>query len=192
MASLNIKRKAIDAMAVMDVAVSNIRLYPPISSIVRNTVDRVYQLLMDIIIQENSVIFAESEENFIICNQFFSEEDQIQNPQATAFLELLKEFGLKSISFEKKLTKPELKKFLEIIGRRPEEIEERGGLQSIFRNENLPNIVMDHKVYVVLDKDKKVVTSFDIRDEDIIRYVVGQHVFSESDMEKIRIGISLR
>ena len=70
MASPDIIKKAIDALTVANVAVTNIRLYPPTSAIIRNTVDRAYQIFSDILTEQDSVIFAESGHNFIISYNF--------------------------------------------------------------------------------------------------------------------------
>lgn len=186
MSSLEIQKKAIDIMTLMSVAITNIRLYPPTSHIIRNTINRLYQLFLDILKEEPSVIFAESGNNYIICGQFFSENDQKKYPQGVNFLEMLTKFGIRSIAFERKLGKPELKTFLEIISRGAEEVERDGGLEEVMRHEELPNIIVDHKVYVVVDKDQRIVASLDIGDEDIVKFVTGEHPLSEADLKKIR------
>lgn len=186
MANLNIQKKAIDAITVMNVAITNIRLYPPVSNIVLNTVDRVYNLLIDILRHEKSVMLGESGKNIIICGQIFAEKDQARYPQALAFIELLMLFGIKTISFEKNLDKSELKNFLQVISKRPEEIEQEGGFQEVIALENIPNIIIDHKVYVVLDKDKQLLTDFDVSDEEIIQFIAGNHSFGKQEIEKIK------
>lgn len=186
MANPTVFKNAIDAITVMNVAVTNIRLYPPSSAIIRNTVDRVYQLLSQILGQEKSVILAESGQNFVVCGHVFDESDQKRYPQASSLLELFSRFGLKSVSFEQRLAKSELKTFLQIISRNPSDVEEEGSLQEVVRRQKLPNILMDHKVYVVVDKDQQIVAGIDVRDEDIVKYLTGFGELSEADIRKIR------
>ena len=179
-------KKAIDAITVMNVAVTNIRLYPPSSAIIRNTVDRVHQLLTQILAEESSVVLAESGSHFVLCGNVFDEGDQRRHPQAATLLELFDRFGIKSVSFERKLTKSELKKFLQIVSRNPADVEAEGGLQAVVNREKLPNILMDHKVYVVVDKDQQIVAGIGVRDEDIVKYLTGFGELSQSDIQKIR------
>ncbi|GBC63081.1 hypothetical protein DENIS_4070 [Desulfonema ishimotonii] len=186
MATLDIQRKAIDAMTIMNVALTNIRLYPPTSAIIRNTIDRVYQILGEIFEAEGSVVFAESGPNFIVCGGIFSENDQKKFPQAMSFLELMVRFGVNSVAFQKRISKQELKTFLKIMSRGRREIEAAGGLQRVIENEKLPNIIIDHKVYVVVDKDQQIIASIDLSDEDVVRYVTGDLPLSEEDVEKLR------
>jgi len=75
--------------------------------------------------QEATLIFAESEKNILICGEPLSQKDQ-ERPQATALLEMLLNFGIKSITFEKGLDKTELTAFLEIMGRKPENVKNEG------------------------------------------------------------------
>jgi HEAT repeat protein/CRP-like cAMP-binding protein len=186
MANPAVFKKAIDAITVMNVAVTNIRLYPPSSAIIRNTVDRVHQLLTQILAEEKSVILAESGSNFVICGNVFDESEQKRHPQAATLMELIDRFGIKSVAFEQKLGRSELKKFLQIISRNPSDVEAEGGLQEVVGREKLPNILMDHKVYVVVDKDQQIVAGIGVRDEDIVKYLTGFGELSKADFEKIR------
>lgn len=186
MANLAVLKKATDAITVMNVAVTNIRLYPPSSAIIRNTVDRVHQLLTQILAQESSVILAESGNNFVVCGHVFDESDQRRHPQAAALLDLISRFGIRSVSFEQGLTKTELKTFLQIFSRNPSDVETEGGLQEVVRQKNLPHILMDHKVYVVVDKDQKIVAGVGVRDEDIVKYLTGFGEVTQADLARIR------
>jgi HEAT repeat protein len=186
MVMMNAQKKAIDAITIMNVAMTNIRLYPPSAAIIRNSVNRVYQVLTDILKHENSVVYAESGRNYIICGRFFSEQDQRRYPHARAFLELLSKFGIRSVSFEKRLTKPEVKTFLNIVSKNPEEIEKEKGLKGALEREKLPNIIIDHKVYVVVDRDQQIVAGLDIKDGEIIRFLTGDQALPAEDLQRIK------
>lgn len=186
MVMMNAQKKAIDAITIMNVAMTNIRLYPPSAAIIRNSVNRVYQVMTDILKHENSVVYAESGPNYIICGRFFSEQDQRRYPHARAFLELLSKFGIRSVSFEKRLTKPEVKTFLNIVSKNPEEIEKEKGLKGALEREKLPNIIIDHKVYVVVDRDQQIVAGLDIKDGEIIRFLTGDQALPAEDLQRIK------
>ncbi len=188
MAGFSIQKKAIDAIIVMNVAVTNIRLYPPTSAIIRNSIDRVHHILKEILAHEESVVIAvsESENNYIICGQIFSESDQKKYPPVASFLQMLLKMNVKNVAFEQNLTREEVKTFLEIVSKSPEDIEKEGGLEMIAENAGMSHIVMDHRVYIVVDKEQKIIANIEIRDQDIIKYVSGEKAFSEEAIQKIR------
>ncbi|OIN96818.1 MAG: hypothetical protein AUJ48_00910 [Deltaproteobacteria bacterium CG1_02_45_11] len=147
--------QASDALTIMNAAITNIRLYPPASALIENSINKVYATFLTILEQEDSIVFAESEKNLLIAGQSLSEKDQ-KKPQVIAFLELLLNFKIKSITFEKGLLQAELRTLLEIMSKKPEDLKKEGGLQQIITSEKLPHILLDQKVYVALDKDQQV------------------------------------
>lgn len=126
MTDSGIQEKAINAMVSINTAITNLRLYPPASAMISNTIDRAYQVLLAILEEEDSLIFAESEKNLLVCGQLLSQKDQ-EKPQVLAFLELILNFEIKSITFERGLEKAELMTFLEIVSKKPEDLEKEGG-----------------------------------------------------------------
>jgi len=185
MTDSKIQKKAIDTMVIMNTAITNLRLYPPSSAMISNTVDRLYQVLSIILEEEESLIFAESEKNLLICGQLLNQKDQ-EKPQVISFLEVLLDFGIKSVTFEKRLDKAELIAFLEILSKKPEEVEKEGDLQKVMEDKGLPHILLDQKVYVAKDKDQQILASLDIKDEQIIKYVTGADPTSDIDLQKVK------
>jgi len=185
MTDSGIQKKAIDTMVIMNTAITNLRLYPPSSAMISNTVDRLYQVLSIILEEEESLIFAESEKNLLICGQLLSQKDQ-EKPQVISFLEVLLNFGIKSVTFEKGLDKAELIAFLEILSKKPEDVAKEGGLQQVIENKELLHILLDQKVYVAKDKDQQILASLDIKDEQIIKYMTGGGATSDIDPQKLK------
>ena len=143
---------------ILNAAVSNIRLYPPTSDIIGTSIARLDTALSAILSEVDSVVFAESEKNLLISGQALHEKDQ-QKPQVIAFLELLRNTGIKSISFEKGVDKGELLALLEIASTTPENIKNAGGLNQIVAAKKLSHIFLDQMVYVAMGKDQKVVSA---------------------------------
>jgi hypothetical protein len=131
--------------------------------------------------QEDPIVFAESDKNILVCGSPYNQKDQ-EKIQVAALLSLLLDFGLKSISFGQGLEKEELSAFTEILSRKPEIIRNEGGLPFIFGKNNITHIYLDQKVYVALDKDKKVL---DISDEQIANFFASTHPELASDPQKI-------
>ena len=80
MTDMGIQKKAIDTMVIMNAAITNLRLYPPSSAMIVNTIDRVYQALHEVLDKEESLIFAESEKSLLVCGDLLSQKDQ-EKPQ---------------------------------------------------------------------------------------------------------------
>jgi HEAT repeat protein len=173
----NIVADAIGAIVVMNTAITNMRLYPATSAMIKNTVDRVNQSFVRLFEFCDTVPFAESEKQLLVCGQPLAEAE-MKKPQVVSFLEMLLNFGIKSVEFQKGLETNELLAFIETMGQKPKEIETRGGLKQIFHQSHIQHILLDQKVYVALDKDKQLLSGVKIKDQDIVRYLTGQ---SDSD-----------
>ena len=158
MTGLALQKKAVEVAVILNAAVANIRLYPPTSDIIGTSIGRLDTALSAILGEVDSVVFAESEKNLLVSGQTLNEKDQ-QKPQVIAFLELLRNTGIKSITFEKGVDKGELLALLEIASTQPEKIKNAGGLKQIFDAKNLSHIFLDQKVYVAMGKDQKVVSA---------------------------------
>ena len=180
-----IQEKAIEAIVIMNAAITNLRIYPPASAMISNTVDRAYQIFLAILENEESVIFAESEKNILVCGQLLDQKDQ-GRPQVLAFLGLLLNFGIKSVTFERGMDRTELLTFLEIMKEKPENVEEEGGIQKVINSKELPHIILDQKIYVATDKDQQILLGMGIKDEEIIKYLVGDDHASDIEMQKVR------
>ena len=185
MAELEIQKKAVDALVIMNTAIKNLRLYPPSSAMILQTIDRLYQAFLDMFAQEATLIFAESEKNILICGEPLSQKDQ-ERPQATALLEMLLNFGIKSITFEKGLDKTELTAFLEIMGRKPENVKNEGGLSQVLAEKNLSHILLDQKVYVARDKNQQILGSLEITDDQILQAIARAHPELDGDSQKVQ------
>lgn len=158
MTSLALQKKAVEVAVILNAAVANIRLYPPTSDIIGTSIGRLDIALNAILSEVDSVVFAESEKNLLVSEQTLNEKDQ-QKPQIIAFLELLRNTGIKSITFEKGVDTGELLALLEIASTQPEKIKNAGGLKQIVAAKNLSHIFLDQKVYVAMGKDQKAVST---------------------------------
>ena len=181
MADTDINEKSLQALVIMNTAIKNVRLYPPTSATIVSAIERLHQAFTEMLMQEDQIVFAESDKNILICGTPYDQKDQ-EKIQVAALLTILLDFGLKSISFGQGLEKEELSAFTEILSRKPEVIRNEGGLPFVFEKNNITHIYLDQKVYVAMDKDKKVL---DISDEQIANFFVSTHPELASDPQKI-------
>jgi CRP-like cAMP-binding protein/HEAT repeat protein len=144
---------ALDAMIVINAAIRNIRLYPIGSASINKSLDKVQETLQPALSRAGSVEYAESEKQLLVCGEPLSEND-LKKPQMTAFIELMLNFAIKGIIFQDGVSQAELTTFLELLSRKPEDIKEEGGLPSLVDRANMPNIAINHKVYITLEEEK--------------------------------------
>ncbi len=175
--------KAIDSMVAMIAAITNIRLYPPSSAIIGNSIEKANSAIQEILSQAESVSFAETEKSLLISGHMLNEKDQ-QKPQIISMLELLVNFGIKNIAFNRGLKDSEIRVLLETLSQKPEDLESAGGIQAILDDKNMENILIDQKVYVAMDKDHQIVSKLNIKDADIVNFVAGVDSDLEIDLQR--------
>lgn len=185
MTDTDIQEQAISAMVIMNAAITNIRLYPPSSPIIAKAIDRVYETVNNIFEEQDSVVFAQSEQTLLVSGQPLNEKDQ-KKPQVQAFLELLLSFGIQSIAFEKGLDKTALRTFLETVSNKPDDVRKDGGLKQIVAVNNLSHIHVDQTVYVAVHEDQQILASLDIKDDQILKYMLGDGSVSDIDPQKVK------
>ncbi len=177
------QQQAVDIISVMSVAINNIRRYPPGSSIIKNNIDRLFSMFKDFFEKESSLVFAEYQENYIICGEILTDEDEKRFPQALLFLELLHKAKISSLSFENRLTKTELKIFLEILAKDIREMKNFDGFYQMIEAENLSNIAINKKIHHIYKPEKK--SGFPSI-EEIVKYALDPAGSDKNHSEIIR------
>ena len=185
MADTDIRQKSLDALVIMNTAIKNVRLYPPTSATIISTIERLHLAFQEMLARENPIVFAESEKSILICGNPLNQKDQ-EKVQVAALLNILLSFGLKSISFDKGLEKAELGTFTEILSRKPDVIKSEGGLPRILAKNKITHIYLDQKVYVAMDKDQKIISSLDINDDQITKFLINTHPELSADPQKLQ------
>ncbi len=180
-----IQKTMMDLIVVMNAAITNIRLYPPTSALIINSVDRAHTVLQSLLPHTEHVEFAESEKSLLIQGDPLSEKDQ-KRPQVTSFLTLMLDIGIRILSIEKGVTKNEVHRFLQVIGKSPDEINQSGGLRQLFMTQNITHFKIGEQLYVKVDSERRIVSGMNIKDEDIIKYLVGEQAVPEEAIEEIR------
>jgi HEAT repeat protein len=187
MTDIDVKQKALDALLILNTAIKNERLYPPTSSIIIHTIERLYQALVEITTQTESLILAESEKGILVCGEMLNSKDQ-EKLQVTAFLNILLNFGIKSITFEKGLEKEELLAFISILSKKPGDLAGENALAEIIAEKNVKHILLDKKVYVALDKDQQMMSGLglNVTDDQIMQFIKHVHPDFASDSQKLQ------
>jgi hypothetical protein len=157
----DLQSKAMSALVNMHTAIKNVQLYPPTSPTVTTSIERLYLQLLDVLRQEAPLVFAESEKKILLRGKLLNQKEH-EMIHVTSLLDILLQCGVKSISFDKGLEREELNTFIRLLAKKPETIQNEGGLPKLMAENKITHIYPDKKVYVSMDKDKEVIASVDI------------------------------
>jgi HEAT repeat protein len=185
MAGPGLQEKAIEAVVIMNAAIINLRLYPPTNAMIVKTIDRLYDMLRTIFEEEDALLLAESEGSLLISGEPLSQRNRIK-PQVAIFLVLMINWGIKSIGFNKNLDKRELSLFMEIVGKKPDDVIKEKGLEQLISEGEMPHIQINQKIYVEMGKDREIVSGLNITDEDIIKYITTEDPDAALDSGKMK------
>ena len=165
--------KALTVITLLNAAVKNVRLYPPASDSVVQSIDRLYHAISNFLADadEERLLLAESEKTFLIGDQPLKPADQ-EKSYVLSILNLLISYELKSISFERGLLREELSDFLNFFSHKPESIKNEGGLAQMTARSNITHITLDEKVFVAVSKDHQLAATLDISDKQIVHFIM--------------------
>lgn len=133
-----------EALVALNAAITNVRLYPPSSSIVSQSIQRLHHGLEAVLAVEAPLVLAESEKAPLICGTPLKPPIK---PQTQAVFDLLRAFGFKSLSFAKGMTPEQLLVFVTAIGRKPADVDKEGGLRRLLQNQGVSAIRFNEKLY---------------------------------------------
>src|SRR5512145_2498010 len=181
----DIIKKSLDILVVLNTAVKNVRLYPPASATVVNTLEKLFQFFQDALERNSQIVFAESEKILLVCGTPLHQKDQ-EKPHVASVVTMMMALGLKSISFNKGLDKEELSQFVSLLSLKPETVAGRGGIPKLLSEQNIKHIIPDQKVYVAMDKDHKILSSLDITDDQLTKFFKMTHPDMDINSQEFR------
>jgi HEAT repeat protein len=177
--------KSVNAVVIMNTAIINLRLYPPANAMVVRSIERLYESLLNIFEDVDSVIFAESEKNLLIGGEPLGPKNK-GKAHVAIFLVLMMNWGIKSITFTRGLDKTELIPFLEILGKKPDEQKIKKVWEQTVTEGTMPHILLNQKIYIAKDEEHQLVASLDIRDDEIVKYITAEDPNAILDPQKIK------
>ncbi len=181
----DIQPRVAEAIVIINKATKNLRLYPPSSATVVNTIDKLQEVFLDIFAQETSLDFAEAEKQLLVGGEALPPKEQVLL-QVVSFVDLLINFSLKSITFQKGMSREELIAFLGLIVQPPVSGNQGDALQAALAEKQVTHIILNQKVYIAKDQDSQLMASLDIKDDEIVKYMAEAYPDEDFDIEKIR------
>jgi HEAT repeat protein len=166
--------KAQNALVLLNTAIKNIRLYPPSSTIVTASVDRLHQTFIDMLQIQSPIVFSESDRNILVDGNPLDYKDQ-EKIHVMALKDIMLTFGIKSITFETGATREEFSLLVSILSKKSEDFQAEGGFLQALAGLDIPHIRMDEKVYVAMDKDQANLQGLTVSGDEIARFFLLTH-----------------
>jgi len=176
---------AVDLIVLINTTINNIRLYPPGSDLIISAINRIDAFLPGLFKYAEVIEFGEFERTLLFQGDPLPEKDQ-KKPPVNSFLKTMLEWKIRSISFQKEVSKRELSDFIQIVSKTPEEKKDEGALARLISDQKISHIKIDKKIYVELGADQSIVAGLNIRDEDIAKYILGDQPLTDEVLEALR------
>lgn len=176
--------KTIQILGAMVAAINNMRLYPPGSGLINNSVEKAFVALQGIITANEPLLIAESERNILISGEPLSFKLQ-QFPQVASFKGFMTTLRIRSIILKKEMELAEFRNFLMVMSHTSEEVDLQGGIQKVTSRANLRNISITPALYANEEKAVKLRENIEFSDLDLIKAFTGERTTKETDFMRI-------
>ena len=165
-------------------ATVNMRLYPPSSDIVTQTLEKAQEWLGELL-KERDELSVSALENSIVINDVRLEEADQQKAPIKSFVAWMNERGLSSLQFRTGVTEEELRTVFSLLWEIGENQELRANLTSELSERGVTNASVNQRVYVAVDAGgdtadlagvavRKATPLDALKDELLIRYLMAK------------------
>lgn len=165
-------------------AIANMRLYPPASDIVTQTLEKAREWLSKLF-RERDQFSVSALENSLIINGARLEETDQQKAPVKSFIAWMSGRGLSSLEFRAGATSEELKTVFSLLGEIREDRKIRSNFAGELADRGVTNISINQRVYVAVDAGRgtmdltgvagKKATPLDaLKDELLVRYLMAK------------------
>lgn len=177
-------RTAVQFVSNTHAATVNMRLYPPSSSMVTETLDQAQEMLMMLLMERQTISIGIFESKILVNGVRLDDFDQ-QRPHVKSFVNWMNERGLATFELEYGVTLDELRATLEVIGQMAVDPDIRQNLPEELAERGVEHISLNQRVYVAVapGTDASAIAAGiggratpleALKDELLIRYLMGQ------------------
>lgn len=179
-------------------ATVNMRLYPPTSSMVIETLDQAHEMLTMLLTEKQTLSIGVFENKILINGLRLDDFDQ-QRPPVKSFVNWMNERGLATLDFEYGVSMDELRATLEVIGQMAVDPDIRQNLPEELAERGVEHISLNQRVYVAVapGTDASAIAAGiggratpleALKDELLIRYLMGQiDLGNVEEMELVKV-----
>ncbi|MDD5747568.1 MAG: HEAT repeat domain-containing protein [Actinomycetota bacterium] len=195
------ERDAVLFVVNLHAATVNMRLYPPTSSMVTETIEKAFSILDGLLCKGERLAISVVENNLVVNGVRLDDTEQSRTP-VKSFVAWMTEREISSIDFLKGVTPEELKKLFEILAGLSDS-ETRANLPGILSEAHIEHITVNQRVYVAISTGDDVagisggITAADLsgrkessldalKDELLIRYLMGKVSLSDVGEEDVK------
>ncbi|OIN98873.1 hypothetical protein AUJ66_00185 [Candidatus Desantisbacteria bacterium CG1_02_38_46] len=139
----------------LHLAVANTRIYPRGSEIIKESINKVLDVLTGHLNEHESFILSEARGNLLIDGKEIGIKG-VGQTISVDFAFRLAEQGIKSIEFQRGVTFEEVSVFIEGLSKRKQELQEKGGLVGFLGEKKVFNIIINEVVYVAVMKGEEI------------------------------------
>lgn len=141
--------EALKLAQILKVSISNIRLFPAGSEMIRETQDTIMASVESLLARTETLTFSEADGALLLNGQEVTTRSTERNP-GMELMKTLAQSGLKGISFKRGLERREVDEFLNLLCMRPSDIKAEGGWDHLVVERDISHIVVNEKVYVAV------------------------------------------
>ncbi len=143
---------AIEAGRAFRTALNNIRLYPKEHENVKNSVERILQLLEPFLAEKTEILSISVTPETVLFNGMPPPAKGIDSQLTEDLYGILSSYGLQGVLFVRGLTRDELERFLNLLTKPPEEV--AGQWDTLVQELELSHILPDRKMFVAVGERK--------------------------------------
>lgn len=146
------EKEIIDLLKAFSSALRKIPLYPASHPMVKDSIDRLFSMLLQFINTYGDLNLDVFENKLLICEQPFDEAPNITQELSMDF----KKFSITGLAINEGLIESELENFLKLLTLKPEVIKERGGIKNVLASENITHIVLSEVHYARIKEEEEI------------------------------------
>lgn len=175
------------AIRSLRLATQNVRLYPQHSAIRKNFIDQAYKCLINVLDKDSTLLVGTAENRLLINGEEIGLKVS-RAAGASAFVSLMINHRIKTITFKKGLTQEQLGVFLESLSQNFDELISSGGLTSVLRKKDISLIRVNEVRYEQTTKLTKQKSKFE--EAMLMDYLIGKVSNVEGDGLKVATQIA--
>lgn len=137
----------------MGQAINNMYLYSPAHKVVRQSLDKCFELVNKLLESRDSLIFSVMDKNVLVDGQ----ELDAKNPLVASFVKQLVALEVAGFSLVRGMSREEFEKLMELLNSRPEKIKEAGSFSKAVASVGLGHVQAKTVTYQMVTEEDIVV-----------------------------------
>jgi len=147
----------------------NFALYPKASQMLQGPIEQIYQKLTEVFARDEAIIFSEVKDELVVNGKLFSTQI-LKKSFKDAFLSMLKDHHIETLTLKKGLAKKELVAFIETLNA----ISETASLSEALKAKEITNIIINEISFEIAGKGKRSQQREKLEEVMLVDYLMGK------------------